>query len=131
MLPSGWSIIENSYMKWSVGRSQLQRKNASPLSKKTIILTSQQADFVEFWSRVSKFAGAKVRIVKSIKDLTATTQGYILMDDEFPSEYLAQAERYHIPVISTVWIVQTLIHGKVCDPHAHPKLTQLYEDDSV
>lgn len=53
------------------------------------------------------------------------------MDDEFPAEYLAQAERFHIPIISTVWIVQTLIHGKICDPLANPKLTQLYEDDSV
>lgn len=130
-LPSGWSIIENRYWHWSTGRGIHQRKSATPLSKKTIILTSQQVDFVEFWSRVSKFAGAKIRIVKSIKDLTATTQGYILMDDEFPTEYSAQAERFHIPVISTVWIVQTLIHGKICDPHANPKLTQLYDDDSV
>lgn len=92
-------------------------------------MTSQQNDFVQFWSRVCKFAGAKIRIVKSVNDLTATTQGYILMDDEFPHEYQAEAEKYKIPVVSTVWVVQSLVLGKVCDPTAHHKLTQLYEDD--
>lgn len=76
-----------------------------------------------------KFAGAKIRIVKSVNDLTATTQGYILMDDEFPHEYQTEAEKYKIPVVSTVWVVQSLVLGKVCDPAAHHKLTQLYEDD--
>lgn len=126
ILPAGWSIIESKYKPWSTsGRSQ--RKNA--FSKTTIILTSQQTDFVEFWSRVCKSAGAKIRLVKSTNDLTATTKGYILLDDEFPPEYQNRAERFHIPIVSTVWVIQSLIHGKVCDPNAHPKLTQLYEDD--
>lgn len=130
VLPSGWSIIDNRFKHPSIGRGIDQRKSATPLAKRTIILTSQQDDFVEFWSRVAKFMGSKIRIVKSVKDLTASTQGFILMDDEFPIEYQAQAERFHIPVVSTVWLVQTLIHGKICDPSAHPKLTQLYDDDS-
>lgn len=126
VLPAGWSIIESKYKPWSTS-SRSQRKNA--LSKTTIILTSQQNDFVEFWSRVCKSAGAKIRLVKSTNDLTATTKGYILLDDEFPPEYQNRAERFHIPIVSTVWVIQSLIHGKVCDPNAHPKLTQLYEDD--
>lgn len=62
-------------------------------------------------------------------DLTATTKGFILLDDEFPAEYQSRAERFRIPIVSTVWVLQSLILGKVCDPTAHPKLTQLYEDD--
>lgn len=112
-----------------MGRGRDNRKSVTPFNKITIILTSQQSDFVQFWSRVCKFAGAKIRIVKSLTDLTATTQGYILMDDEFPPEYQTQAERFRIPIISTVWIVQSLILGKLCDPSSHPKLQQLYEDD--
>lgn len=127
VLPSGWSIIENSYKPWSMGRGREQRKTT--FSKTTIILTSQQNDFVEFWSRVCKSAGAKIRIVKSVTDLTATTKGYILLDDEFPQEYQNRADRFRIPIVSTVWIIQSLILGKICDPLAHPKLMQLYEDD--
>lgn len=104
-----------------------QRKNV--FSKTTIIITSQQSDFVEFWSRVCKSAGAKIRLVRSSNDLTATTKGYILLDDEFPPEYQNRAERFHIPIVSTVWVIQSLIACKVLDPNAHPKLTQLYEDD--
>lgn len=127
VLPSGWSIVESKYKPWSIGRGRESRKNA--FSKTTIIITSQQSDFVEFWSRVCKSAGAKIRLVKSTNDLTATTKGYILLDDEFPPEYQSRAERFHIPIVSTVWVIQSLILGKVCDPNAHPKLTQLYEDD--
>lgn len=127
VLPSGWSIVESKYKPWSIGRGRDQRKNA--FSKTTIILTSQQTDFVEFWSRVCKSAGAKIRLVKSTNDLTATTKGYILLDDEFPPEYQSRAERFHIPIVSTVWVIQSLIIGKILDPNAHPKLTQLYEDD--
>lgn len=128
VLPSGWSIVENKYKPWTIGRSRSdQRKNA--FSKTTIILTSQQSDFVEFWTRVCKSAGAKIRLVKSTNDLTSTTKGYILLDDEFPQEYQYRAERFHIPIVSTVWVIQSLILGRVCDPNAHPKLTQLYEDD--
>lgn len=129
LLPSGWSILENCYKRWSIGRQSDHRKSVTPFNKTTIILTSQQSDFVQFWSRVCKFAGAKIRIVKSVNDLTSTTQGYILMDDEFPQEYQAEAEKYNIKVVSTVWVVQSLVLGKVCDPNAHPKLMQLYEDD--
>lgn len=127
LLPSGWSIIDNTYKPWSTGRGRDQRKNT--FNKTTIILTSQQNEFVLFWSRVCKSAGAKIRLVKSTADLTATTKGYILLDDEFPPEYQSRAERFRIPIVSTVWVVQSLISGKVCDPNRNPKLTQLYEDD--
>lgn len=129
LLPSGWSILDERYKRWSIGRHFDNRKSVAPFNKITIILTSQQSDFVHFWSRVCRLAGAKIRIVKSVNDLTSTTQGYILMDDEFPHEYQTEAEKYQIPIVSTVWVVQSLVMGKICDPAAHPKLTQLYEDD--
>lgn len=125
-LPSGWSIIENTYKPWLIGGRGLRK---STFTKTTIIITSQQTDFVEFWSRVCKSAGAKIRLVKTLTDLTATTKGFILMDDEFPPEYQNRAVRFRIPIISTVWVLQSLIVGRVCNPLAHPKLTQLYEDD--
>lgn len=53
------------------------------------------------------------------------------MDDEFPSEYRAMAIDYNIPVVSTVWVVQSLIIGQVCDPSQHELLTQLYDDENL
>lgn len=75
-------------------------------------------------------AGAKIRMVKATSELTATTQGYILMDDEFPPEFAAKAANFQIPVVSTAWVVQSLIVGKVCDPKSHPYLMRTDEDDS-
>lgn len=111
-----------------MGRGKNHRKSLTPFDKETIILTSQQNDFVQFWSRVCKMAGAKIRLVRSTSDLTPTTKGYILMDDEFPPEFAAKAANCHIPVVSTVWIVQSLILGKICEPSAHPNLMQMYDD---
>lgn len=130
LLPSGWSIVENQYKRWSVGRSLDQRKSSIPFNKITVCIASQQNDFIQFWSRCCKLAGAKIGYIKSKNDITETTQHYMLMDDEFPMAYRTKAEYFHIPVVSTVWIVQSLICGKVCEPTAHEKLQQLYEDDN-
>lgn len=133
-LPSGWSIIDTSYRLWSTGagkHKQLKRKSNTPFNKTIIIITSQQDDFAMFWSRVCQAAGAKIRTIKSKTDFTSTLHGYILMDDEFPSEYRAMAIDYNIPVVSTVWVVQSLIIGQVCDPSQHELLTQLYDDENL
>lgn len=58
-------------------------------------------------------------------------QGYMLMDDEFPDEYRSMADHFHIPVVSTVWVVQSLIVGEICEPAANAKLTELFEDDNL
>lgn len=124
-------MIDNTYRLWSTGGDkQNKRKSNSPFNKITIIITSQQTDFAEFWTRVCRSAGAKIRTIKSKTDFTATLQGYILMDDEFPEEFRSMAERFNIPIVSTVWIVQSLIIGQVCDPGRHDCMTQLYEDEN-
>lgn len=124
-------MVDASYHLWTIGRREHQRKSNNPFNKVTIIITSQQKDFAEFWSRVCRMAGAKIRTIKSKSDLTDTLQGYILMDDEFPQEYRSIAEHFNIPIVSTVWVVQSLIVGQVCDPTEHEQLTQLYEDDNL
>lgn len=124
-------MVDNSYRLWTIGRRENQRKTNNPFNKITIIITSQQKDFADFWSRVCRNAGAKICTVKSKNDFTATLQGYILIDDEFPQEYRSIAEHFHIPIVSTVWVVQSLIVGHVCDPSTHELLTQLYDDDNI
>lgn len=135
-LPSGWSLTDNSYRLWSTGagtgkQKHLKRKSNSPFNKITIIISSQQPEFADFWGRVCRLAGAKVRTIKTKVDFTSTLQGYLLMDDEFPHEYHAMANDYGIPVVSTVWIVQSLIVGQVCDPTEHIHMTQLYDDENL
>lgn len=128
-LPSGWSIIEERYKKWTPGRAAEQRKAATPLSHTIVLMASHNKDFIDFWTRVCKLAGATIRLIRSLDDITATTDGYMLTDQEFPQDIKAKAEHFGIGIVSTVWVVQTLILGKLCNPSANVKLTQSYHDD--
>lgn len=76
-------------------------------------------------------AGATLRYIKSLNDVTPTTTGYMVTELDFPQIIKSKAEHYGIPIVSTMWIVQSLILGKACDPHANIKLTQLCHDDDL
>lgn len=128
-LPSGWSIIEESYIKWSVGRSADQRSTSTPLSSQIILMASFNKDFIDFWSRVCKLAGATIRIIKSITDVNQGLNGTMLTDEDFPQEIKLKAEHFNIPIVSNVWVVQSLILGKPCKPDAHEKFQRNYQDD--
>ena len=129
LLPSGWSIIEERYKRWSVGRNIEQRNSSMPLSHTIVLLASQSKEYSEFWTRVCKLSGATIRLIKSQSDITETTKGYILIDGEFPEEINSKADHFQIPIVSTVWVVQSLILGKVCNPESNIKLSQIYQDD--
>lgn len=130
ILPAGWSIIEEQYKRWSVGRAPDQRNGHAPFTNINVIIVSHQPEFIEFWTRVCKLAGAYVRIAKSSQDITSSTKGYILIDDEeVLDDTRSKAEYFQIPIVSTIWVVQSLILGKVCVPESHEKLKQMYLDD--
>ena len=74
-------------------------------------------------------AGATVRLIKSESDITQNLTGYMLTDQDFPEEIKLKATHVKLPVVSTVWVVQSLIVGKICPPDSHEKLTQIYQDD--
>ncbi|XP_058824376.1 TP53-binding protein 1-like isoform X1 [Topomyia yanbarensis] len=128
-LPAGWSLIEERYIKWSCGRNMDQRSTANPFFGCCIQIASLNQDFTEFWSRVCKLAGATVRLIKSETDLTPNLTGYMLTDQEFPENIKLRATRYGLLIVSTVWVVQSLIVGKIRQPDSHEKLTQIYQDD--
>lgn len=102
----------------------------SPFANVIILIASQHKEYTDFWSRACKLAGATIRYVKSVSDITSSTQGYLLTDYlEAPHEITSKAEHFEIPIVSTVWVVQTLILGKVCSPEANLKLKKTYQDD--
>lgn len=70
-----------------------------------------------------------MRLVKSVNDLTPTTEGIIMVDDEFPDDIRSKALFLNIPIVSTVWAVQSLILGEACDPNSNVKFQQMYLDD--
>lgn len=92
-------------------------------------MASLHEEFSNFWRRVCELAGSTIKVVKSIGDIQRTTKGVMLTDEDFTEEIKLKAEYFNIPVVSTVWVVQSLIVGYPCDPESNIKLKQVYEDD--
>lgn len=129
VLPSGWSLIEDRYIDWKVTRSKKSRRSVKALKNVAVLMASLHEDFSAFWQRVCKLAGAEISVLESLDDITETTEGYILTDEDYPDEMKLKAEHYKIPVVSTVWVVQSLIVGYPCEPDSNPKLKMAYEDE--
>lgn len=130
ILPSGWSIIDEEYKDFRVNRARKKsRKSAQALKRSTVLMASHHQEFSDFWQRVCRLAGAEIQLIKSLADITKTTKGVMLTDEDFTQEIKLKAEHFDIPVVSTVWVVQSLIMGEACDPEANIKLKQVYEDD--
>ncbi|XP_065087005.1 TP53-binding protein 1-like isoform X2 [Ochlerotatus camptorhynchus] len=128
-LPAGWSLLDERYIRWSCGRAADQRSTVNPFAGHCVNIASMDKDFTEFWGRVCKLAGGTVRLIKSETDLTENLSGYMLTDQEFPEDVKLRATRYGLLIVSTVWVVQSLVVGRICQPDSHEKLTQIYQDD--
>ncbi|KAG4065736.1 hypothetical protein HA402_012414 [Bradysia odoriphaga] len=130
VLPSGWSLVNEKYVKWRVQRSKESSSRASTkaLRNKVILIASQHKDYSTFWQRVCTLSGSKIHVIESLDDINDKTKGIMLADDDFPEEIKAKAEHYRIPVVSTVWVVQSLIMGCAIEPDSNPKL-RLPDDD--
>lgn len=124
-IPAGWSYIDKQFKYWTIGRGLAYRISKLPFSRKVIIIGSNEKKFTDFWTRVCRSAGAIIRIVKTMSDLTITTNGYMLTHDEFSPDILSKAKHFEIPIVSTTWILECLISGKFCKLELHDKLLQL------
>lgn len=121
--------MDEQYKEWKVSRSKKSRKSVKALRNTTVLMASLNEEFSNFWQRVCKLAGCEIGIVKSLNDITDTTEGVMLTDEEFTEEIKMKAEHFHIPVVSTVWVVQSLIVGCPCDPEANIKFKFEFDDD--
>uniref|UniRef100_A0A1B0CM80 non-specific serine/threonine protein kinase n=1 Tax=Lutzomyia longipalpis TaxID=7200 RepID=A0A1B0CM80_LUTLO len=95
-----------------------------------ILLVSENKDFMDFWSRVCKLAGAaSVQAVKSVDDISTIQKGFLLVGREVHPVLIEKAKDFNISVVSTVWVVQSLISGTCCNADAHESLTKFFADD--
>ncbi|KAJ6635591.1 TP53-binding protein 1 [Pseudolycoriella hygida] len=126
ILPSGWSMVDELFIKWKVSRSKTSRKSSKPLRSKKIMIDSSQGDFGIFWKRVCTLNGAKVIQLERVKRTSSST---VIIDEEFDEEIKWMAEKYKMPLVSSVWIVQSLIVGYPFDSDASPKLKLPFDDE--
>lgn len=129
ILPSGYSVLEEKYINWSQDRNIANRKQFLPFKNSTVTVGSFETDFLDFWSQVCKSAGALVRIAKRPEDITPTMNGYLLLDFDFFCRNKTKVEYYNIPIVSTVFIVESLICGKIVNHEASHLLKQPFDDE--
>lgn len=130
LLPAGWSLLGQQFVRWSLGQAIDQRRSASPFQGRNILIGSDNPDYVTFWTRVCRLAQATVRTVHQGQDIGVQTRGFLLTDEDFSVEIKSKAEHFRIPVVSTVWIVECLVAGALCAPDASEKFHKAYLDDN-
>lgn len=96
------------------------RTNNCIFRHKLILFYSELQNTAKFWDRVCMMAGANTKIITDI-DFDLSGSYVIVTDNECPHEIQNRAALENIPLVSTTWVVQCLIEGRVCDPKSNIK----------
>ena len=51
---------------------------------------------------------------------------YVVTTKDCPAKIVDQARRMKIPLVSSTWVIQSLIHGKILDPSSSPEFSFEY-----
>ena len=52
---------------------------------------------------------------------------FVLATKDCPAKITDQANRMKIPLVSSIWVIQSLIHGKILDPSLRPEFAYNHE----
>lgn len=108
-LPVGWSIEKQSYIAYH------DRKAKWPLKKQKILVVDSpdNKNFYKFWSRICSLADAQVS--KLTRDSNLEMILCVICESGHRDELVERVLSHSVPVVSTEWLVQTLIHGEIRD----------------
>ncbi|XP_018349931.1 PREDICTED: uncharacterized protein LOC108753087 [Trachymyrmex septentrionalis] len=118
-LPNGWSLQRKVYVE---GHDAHTKK---PLSKIVVIIPSLASinlpQFATFWRQVCEHAGAVVIIAENPDAMETNFADTVVVSNwKCPSWAQKKAIQLNIPILSTTWVVQCIIEGKLC-PQNHPR----------
>ncbi|CAK9799009.1 TP53-binding protein 1 [Anthophora quadrimaculata] len=123
-LPVGWSLNKHSYI------DMFQRPSTKPLTQVVIIipLVESEKQFAPFWRQICENAGAVVLLADKPDTMESFVEGtVVLANDLCPSWAVEKATELQIPLLSTTWIVQSLIEGKLCPYDDHSRYKYNYK----
>ncbi|XP_043506794.1 uncharacterized protein LOC122527053 [Frieseomelitta varia] len=110
-LPAGWSLEKNAYIE------MFQRPSNKPLTQVVVIIpvVESEKQFAPFWRQVCENAGAVVILADKRGAVESFEQGTVVLTNSLcPSWAVEEASKLQIPLLSTTWVVQCLIEGKLC-----------------
>ncbi|XP_018358495.1 PREDICTED: uncharacterized protein LOC108758184 [Trachymyrmex cornetzi] len=119
-LPNGWSLQRKAYVE---GHDTYTKK---PLSEIVVIIPSLASinlpQFATFWRQVCEHAGAVVIIAENSDAMETDFANTVVVVSNWkcPSWAQKRAIQLNIPILSTTWVVQCIIEGKLC-PQNHPR----------
>ncbi|XP_020289053.1 uncharacterized protein LOC109857289 [Pseudomyrmex gracilis] len=121
-LPIGWSLQKKNYVE------AFQAREKKPLSNTFVIIPRlDDTWFVTFWQQVCENAGAVVLIVDDSEAMeTGVSNVVIVSNPKCPLWAVDSANKLQIPILSTTWVVQCLIEGKICLYDQHPRYKYNY-----
>ncbi|KYM98984.1 PREDICTED: uncharacterized protein LOC108777119 [Cyphomyrmex costatus] len=125
-LPNGWSLQKKTYIE------AFETYGKKPLSEIVVIIPSLASinlpQFATFWRQVCENAGAIVLIAEDLDametmDFASTT--VVISNWKCPLWAQNRAIQLNFPILSTTWVVQCIIEGKLC-PQNHPRYRHTY-----
>ncbi|XP_035228136.1 TP53-binding protein 1-like [Stegodyphus dumicola] len=117
-LPAGYSLVTQKIVEWHGKKDVLKGLKIALVSAPESpfvytwapVLLASKADFVQKWSLPS-----------SAKPGCSVYVDVLITNGQCPPEILQSAKRRKIPIVSSEWIIQSLISGKCLPFDAHPK----------
>lgn len=108
--------------------SSSERGSSTPFKDKLILLCSDNDNFTKFWERVCSLAGASTRVLTEENNLELGSGIAVVTECDCPHEVQNKAREEGVPLVSTSWVVQCLIDGKLLGFNATPKYNFQYND---
>ncbi|XP_070172689.1 enolase-phosphatase E1 [Polyergus mexicanus] len=119
-LPTGWSLQKKAYVE------MFQADKSKPLLENIVIIPNLVSvrQFITFWRQVCENAGAVVLIADNLGAMEALdfdSNVIVLSNRRCPSWAVDRANHLQIPILSTTWVIQCLIEGKLCPHDQHSR----------
>lgn len=112
-LPYGWSIEKERYF-MSYERQGPQGSGCAALKRRVILISDGgDAHFTSYWTHVLKLSGATVKSLSLCDDNEVSRAFCVLCDCGHKDDHAVRAHRRGAKLVTTTWLVQTLIHGEV------------------
>lgn len=111
-LPCGWSLEREDF----VGEFNRATTCGRPLRRKLVLVASStDSSFARFWTRILELAEANVRSLITASDSDFNRVLCILCECDYRDEHTERAVQRNVPLVTPIWLIQTLVHSELRD----------------
>lgn len=104
-LPLGWSLERDRFF------NSFDKKSSNALKKLHLLIADVgDKNFHTFWSKVCKLAD--IHVMKLGRDSNLEKINAIISEPGFRDDHIDRAISHNIPILTTNWLIQTLLHGE-------------------